>query len=189
MDTFISHSPAETEAFAESWGRTAQPGLVIALSGDLGAGKTVFVKGLARGLGISARIQSPTFALVNIHETGRLPLYHLDLYRLDTLEQIAAAGLEDYLHTAGITVIEWAERWFGNPPGSGRRTEDTGQRMEDRGQRSEVGTRSGTPGIQPPESRFTFHASPFTFPLPLCWVEIETVRDTERRISYEDIGA
>lgn len=113
MATSISHSPAETEALGEALGREAGPGLVIGLSGDLGAGKTAFVRGLARGLGITARIQSPTFALINVHSQGRLPLFHLDLYRLDTAEQILAAGLEDYLSPAGVTVIEWAERWFG----------------------------------------------------------------------------
>ncbi len=114
MATSISHSPAETEALGEQWGRTASSGLVIGLSGELGAGKTQFVKGLARGLGIAARVHSPTFALVNIYTGGRLTLFHLDLYRLDTLEQIAAAGLEEYLRPEGVTVIEWAEGWLGN---------------------------------------------------------------------------
>ena len=113
MATTISHSPAETAALGEQWGRTAPSGLVIGLCGDLGAGKTQFVKGLARGLGIEARVQSPTFALVNLYTGGRLTLFHLDLYRLDTQEQIAAAGLEEYLRPAGVTVVEWAERWFG----------------------------------------------------------------------------
>jgi tRNA threonylcarbamoyladenosine biosynthesis protein TsaE len=113
MATTISHSPAETAALGEQWGRTAPSGLVIGLCGDLGAGKTQFVKGLARGLGIESRVQSPTFALANIYTGGRLTLFHLDLYRLDTQEQIAAAGLEEYLRPAGVTVIEWAERWFG----------------------------------------------------------------------------
>jgi tRNA threonylcarbamoyladenosine biosynthesis protein TsaE len=113
MATYISHSPAETAALGEQWGRTAKSGLVIGLSGDLGAGKTQLVKGLAHGLGIAARVHSPTFALVNIYNGGRLTLFHLDLYRLDTRQQIAAAGLEDYLNPAGVTVIEWAERWFG----------------------------------------------------------------------------
>jgi tRNA threonylcarbamoyladenosine biosynthesis protein TsaE len=120
MATTISHSPAETEALGESWGRQARSGLVIGLSGDLGAGKTRLVKGLARGLGIRARIQSPTFALVNIYRGGRLTLFHLDLYRLETPDQIAAAGLEEYFQPAGVTVIEWADRWFqtaGNPEG------------------------------------------------------------------------
>jgi tRNA threonylcarbamoyladenosine biosynthesis protein TsaE len=112
MATHISHNPAETAALGEHWGRTAESGLVIGLSGDLGAGKTQFVKGLARGLGIAARVHSPTFALVNIYSGGRLMLFHLDLYRLDTRQQIVAAGLEDYLSPAGVTVIEWAERWF-----------------------------------------------------------------------------
>src|ERR1041385_7408296 len=97
MATCISHSPAETEALGESWGSTAQSGLVIGLCGDLGAGKTQLVKGLARGLGITARVHSPTFALLNIYSGGRLTLFHLDLYRLETRLEILAAGLEEYL--------------------------------------------------------------------------------------------
>jgi tRNA threonylcarbamoyladenosine biosynthesis protein TsaE len=112
MVTFISHSPEETAALGERWGREANPGWVIGLTGDLGAGKTQLVKGIARGLGITARIQSPTFALVNEYREGRLPLAHLDLYRLETPEQIIGAGLEEYFTTPnGITVIEWCERW------------------------------------------------------------------------------
>src|SRR5438128_1468939 len=113
MAICISHSPAETEALGETWGRSAQSGLVIALCGDLGAGKTQLVKGLARALGITVRVHSPTFSLVNIYAGGRLTLFHLDLYRLETREQILAAGLTEYLEPAGVTVIEWAERWFG----------------------------------------------------------------------------
>jgi len=113
MATCISHSPAETAALGETWGREAERGLVIGLCGDLGAGKTQLVKGLARGLGIAERVRSPTFALVNIYGGGRLPLFHLDLYRLETREQISAAGLDEYLKPAGVTVIEWAERWSG----------------------------------------------------------------------------
>lgn len=114
MATYISHSPAETEALGEQWGREAQCGLVIGLSGDLGAGKTQLVKGLARALNISGRIQSPTFALVNEYRGGRLPLFHLDLYRLDTREQIIGAGLEPYLiRPDGVSVVEWIERWIG----------------------------------------------------------------------------
>ncbi|MEY4387032.1 MAG: hypothetical protein RLY20_2315 [Verrucomicrobiota bacterium] len=110
MATFISHSPAETESLGEAWGRAAQPGLVIALSGDLGAGKTALVRGLARGLGFAGRIHSPTFTLVNVYEGGRLPLFHLDLYRLETPEQIHSAGVDEYLQPEGVAVIEWAER-------------------------------------------------------------------------------
>ena len=117
MATFISHSPAETEALGERWGRAAERGLVIGLSGELGAGKTQLVKGLARGLGIAARVHSPTFTLVNEYSGGRLRLSHLDLYRLESREQIIGAGLEEYLQPDGVAVIEWAERWFGKVAG------------------------------------------------------------------------
>ncbi len=110
MATFISHSPAETGSLGERWGRAAQRGLVVGLSGDLGAGKTQLVKGLARGLGITARVHSPTFTLVNEYGGGRLRLFHLDLYRLETRGQIVSAGLEEFLQPDGVTVIEWAER-------------------------------------------------------------------------------
>src|SRR5579862_8282902 len=110
MATFISHSPAETRSLGESWGHMAERGLVIALSGDLGAGKTELVKGIARGLGTPQRVHSPTFTLVNEYDGGRLRLFHLDLYRLETPEQIIAAGLEEYLQPDGVTVIEWAEK-------------------------------------------------------------------------------
>ena len=110
MATFISHSPAETEALGEQFGRAAARGLVIALTGELGAGKTQFVRGLARGLGIPARVHSPTFTLVNEYGGGRLKLFHLDLYRLATAEQILAAGIADFLSPDGVAVIEWAER-------------------------------------------------------------------------------
>ena len=110
MATFISHSPAETEALGERWGRDAQRGLVFALSGDLGAGKTQLVKGLARGLGVTSRVHSPTYTLVNEYSGGRLRLFHLDLYRLETPAQILSAGLEEYWQPDGVAVIEWAER-------------------------------------------------------------------------------
>ncbi len=93
----------------EQWGHEAQDGWVIALTGDLGAGKTQLVKGLAAGLDSSARVQSPTFALINIYSDGRLDLNHIDLYRLDTPQQVHDAGLAEYLGS-GVTVIEWADR-------------------------------------------------------------------------------
>lgn len=157
MATNISHSPADTFALGQEWGRSAQPGLIIALCGDLGAGKTQLVKGLAQGLGIPSLILSPTFALINIHTEGRLPLYHLDLYRLDTPEQALAAGLEEYLYNKGVTVIEWAERWFG--------------------------TRPGKP--QPNPQVFSYPSLSGM----MRWVQIEITSESERRISYEDIGA
>jgi tRNA threonylcarbamoyladenosine biosynthesis protein TsaE len=128
MATFISHNPAETESLGEEWGRQVQSGWLIGLSGDLGAGKTQLVNGLARGLGAAARATSPTFTLVNEYRDGRLPLFHLDLYRLATREQIIAAGLESYLvRPRGVAVVEWIERWLGNdgvpPAGQYRRVQ------------------------------------------------------------------
>ena len=106
----ISHSPAETEALGEKFGRAARNGWVIGLSGELGAGKTQWVKGLARGLGVAARVHSPTFTLVNEYAGGRLRLFHLDLFRLDSLSQVQAAGLDEFLQPDGVAVIEWAEK-------------------------------------------------------------------------------
>lgn len=101
-------------ALGERWAAEAAPGWVIGLSGDLGAGKTQLVKGFARGLGVTEPVRSPTFALVNEYADGRLPLAHLDFYRLDRREQITAAGLEEYLiGWPGVTIVEWIERWLG----------------------------------------------------------------------------
>ena len=113
MATLISNSPAETEALGERWGREAASGLVIGLTGELGAGKTRLVKGIARGLGIATRVHSPTFTLLNEYRGGRLALFHLDLYRLETRAQLLGAGLEDYVYQPdGVAVIEWVEKWF-----------------------------------------------------------------------------
>jgi tRNA threonylcarbamoyladenosine biosynthesis protein TsaE len=109
---FISHSPAETESLGEKFGRAVQHGFVFALSGDLGAGKTQLVKGIARGLGVTARVHSPTFTLVNEYGGGRSKLFHLDLYRLETPAQILSAGIEEFLAPDGVAVIEWAERIY-----------------------------------------------------------------------------
>ena len=112
MATFISHSPEETAALGESWGRALTAGSVLALQGDLGAGKTELVKGIARGLGVTERVHSPTFALLNLYTSGRLTLHHLDLYRLSSREEVVGAGLEETMfQPRGITVIEWPERW------------------------------------------------------------------------------
>jgi tRNA threonylcarbamoyladenosine biosynthesis protein TsaE len=112
MVTHISHSADETLALGEAWGRAAAAGLVIGLTGDLGAGKTQLAKGIARGLGITGRVHSPTFTLVNEYTGGRLPMFHVDLYRLPGAKEIAGAGLEEYFQPAGVSVIEWVERLF-----------------------------------------------------------------------------
>lgn len=110
---FISNSPEATVALGTEWGRAAASGWVIGLSGDLGAGKTQLAKGIARGLGFTGRVHSPTFTLINQYEGGRLPLFHVDLYRLETPGQIVTAGLEEYFHPDGVSIIEWSERWMG----------------------------------------------------------------------------
>jgi tRNA threonylcarbamoyladenosine biosynthesis protein TsaE len=112
MATFISHSAEETAALGESWAKDARPGWIIGLSGDLGAGKTQLARGFARGLGSDARVHSPTFALINEYRGGRLPLFHLDLYRLANREQVIGASLETYLtRPDGVAIVEWIERW------------------------------------------------------------------------------
>src|SRR5690242_12132167 len=112
MVTFISHSPAETEALGENWGRVAERGWVFGLCGELGAGKTQLVRGLARGLGSRERVHSPTFTLINVYTGGRFELFHIDLYRLETVDQVIGAGIEECFNPAGVAVIEWADKWF-----------------------------------------------------------------------------
>ena len=123
MDTFISRSLNDTLALGEDWGRNAVAGWVIGLSGDLGAGKTQLVRGIARGLGVTDRVHSPTFALINEYRGGRMAMHHLDLYRLQSHDDIIAAGLDEYFSPHGIAVIEWAERWQDSLPIRYRRVE------------------------------------------------------------------
>jgi tRNA threonylcarbamoyladenosine biosynthesis protein TsaE len=119
MATFISHSADETAQLGERWGRSADAGTILGLAGDLGSGKTQFVIGLARGLGVKERVQSPTFALVHQYGSGRLPLAHLDLYRLETAEQIRGAGLDEFFYDPpGVVVVEWCDRWPGFEAGA-----------------------------------------------------------------------
>jgi tRNA threonylcarbamoyladenosine biosynthesis protein TsaE len=115
MATTISKSPEETQALGESWAAGVKPGWVIGLAGDLGAGKTQLVKGLARGMGITEPITSPTFTLACEYE-AELPLHHLDFYRLKDDSEIIKAGLEPYFTPTGVTVIEWIDRWTGTLP-------------------------------------------------------------------------
>jgi tRNA threonylcarbamoyladenosine biosynthesis protein TsaE len=121
MATFISNSPADTLQLGEQIGKALPAGAVIGLDGDLGAGKTQFVKGLARGLGVTEPVLSPTFALLHIYTSGRLPVYHIDFYRLDEHAQIIGAGLAEYLEPDGVAVIEWCDRWKGEWPKNFRR--------------------------------------------------------------------
>jgi tRNA threonylcarbamoyladenosine biosynthesis protein TsaE len=104
-----TRSPEETLALGRQLGESASPGDVILLSGSLGAGKTCLTQGIARGLGIAGCTPSPTFVLVR-QSIGRLALYHIDLYRLDDIDEIAGLGLDDYLYGSGVCVIEWAEK-------------------------------------------------------------------------------
>jgi tRNA threonylcarbamoyladenosine biosynthesis protein TsaE len=107
--TLRSDAPAETQAIGERLGASLRPGAVVACTGELGAGKTCFLQGLARGLGVIGPVTSPTFVLVNQYR-GRLPVYHLDAYRTGSLTELADLGLEEMLHGDGVTVIEWADK-------------------------------------------------------------------------------
>jgi tRNA threonylcarbamoyladenosine biosynthesis protein TsaE len=112
--TALSHSPADTKRIGQSLGRLVRPGDVILVRGEMGSGKTTFIQGLAEGLGISVPVTSPTFTL--IHEyPGRLPLYHVDAYRLEKASEIDGLGLEEYFYGTGVTAVEWPEniaRWL-----------------------------------------------------------------------------
>ena len=106
---YRSNSPLETEALGERLAAHLHPGDVIAYTGDLGAGKTAFTRGLARGLGVTDRVTSPTFTIVNEYEGGRLPLFHFDLYRMDSPEELFDIGWEEYLARGGVCAVEWSE--------------------------------------------------------------------------------
>ena len=105
-----THSPEETEAAGELFGSLLPAGAVIAYTGDLGAGKTSFTRGLARGLGITEPITSPTYTIVNEYLSGRLPLFHFDMYRLHSADDLFDIGWEDYLERGGVCAVEWSER-------------------------------------------------------------------------------
>ncbi|HCW80555.1 MAG TPA: tRNA (adenosine(37)-N6)-threonylcarbamoyltransferase complex ATPase subunit type 1 TsaE [Ruminococcaceae bacterium] len=108
MQKFITESPSETEAVGENLSTKLKPGSVVALFGGMGAGKTAFTRGIARGLGITGGVSSPTFALVHEYK-GRIPLYHFDMYRVNNWDDLYSTGFFDYLDSGGIIVVEWSE--------------------------------------------------------------------------------
>ena len=107
--TFLTNSPAETETIGAALGKIIPAGTVIAYRGDLGAGKTAFTRGLARGLGYAEPVTSPTYTIVNEYLGGRLPLFHFDMYRLRSSDDLWDIGWEDYLDRNGICAVEWSE--------------------------------------------------------------------------------
>ena len=106
---YITTSPAETEAIGAALGKMIKPGTVIAYRGDLGAGKTAFTRGLARGLGCTEIVTSPTYTIVNEYLGGRIPLFHFDMYRLRSSDDLFDIGWEDYLDRGGVCAVEWSE--------------------------------------------------------------------------------
>ena len=106
---FLTNSPAETEAVGAALAKCLQPGAVLAYRGDLGAGKTAFTRGLANGLGCGDMVTSPTYTIVNEYLSGRLPLFHFDMYRLASSDDLWDIGWEDYLERGGVCAVEWSE--------------------------------------------------------------------------------
>ena len=107
---YLTHNEAETETLGARLAAVLSPGAVVAYRGGLGMGKTAFTRGLARGLGYPGRVTSPTFTIVNEYEGGRLPLFHFDLYRLGSADELFDIGWEDYLARGGVCAVEWSER-------------------------------------------------------------------------------
>ena len=105
----ITHSPEQTEALGFALGQRLSPGDIVAYKGDLGAGKTAFTRGLARGLGCTEQVTSPTYTIVNEYLSGRLPLFHFDMYRLTSSEDLWGIGWDDYLDRNGVCAVEWSE--------------------------------------------------------------------------------
>ncbi len=109
MIEIITKSPKETEKFAEDFAKNLVGGEIIAFKGPMGMGKTCFTRGLARGLGFSGQVSSPTFALVNEYLGGRLPLYHFDMYKVESWEDLYSCGFFDYMDMGGVIAAEWSE--------------------------------------------------------------------------------
>ena len=110
---YITKSPSETEAVGAALARVLQPGAVIAYRGDLGSGKTAFTRGLAKGLGVKENVTSPTFTIVNEYLSGSMPLFHFDMYRLGSEDELFDIGWEDYLERGGVCAVEWSENVWG----------------------------------------------------------------------------
>ena len=106
---FETHSPEETERIGQALAQNLTAGAVIAFEGDLGAGKTAFTRGLARGLGCGEPVTSPTYTIVNEYLTGKMPLFHFDMYRLQSADDLFDIGWEDYLERGGVCAVEWSE--------------------------------------------------------------------------------
>ena len=111
MATFISNSPAETEQFGREFAQKLEKGCALALKGELGAGKTEFVKGIAAGLASKDQVTSPTFTLIHEYSDGRLPIYHFDFFRIEDRQSAERLGLDDYFFGDGVSVIEWADKF------------------------------------------------------------------------------
>ena len=105
-----TNSAEETRALGEKLSKRLQPGDVVVLEGELGAGKSELARGIARGLGVKETVTSPSFTILNVYESGRIPLYHFDWYRLESAEELYELGMDEYLGGDGIAVVEWAER-------------------------------------------------------------------------------
>lgn len=106
---YESYKPEDTFLIGEKLGRSASAGELVTLTGDLGVGKTVLTQGIAKGLGIEEPVNSPTFTIVQVYESGRLPLYHLDVYRIGDISEMEEIGYEDYFYGDGVCMIEWAD--------------------------------------------------------------------------------
>ena len=106
---YITNSPSETEAVGAALAKCLKPGAIIAYRGDLGAGKTAFTRGLARGLGVKEPVTSPTYTIVNEYLGGSMPLFHFDMYRLGSEDELFDIGWEDYLERGGVCAVEWSE--------------------------------------------------------------------------------
>ena len=108
--TVKTESPAETRALGEHLAKQLQAGDVILLEGELGAGKSELARGIARGLGVAETVTSPSFTILNVYESGSLPLYHFDWYRLESAEELFELGMDEYLGGDGVALVEWPER-------------------------------------------------------------------------------